>query len=86
MYVELDGPKVRELRGDRTAAEVASLAGITPETLRRVEREQGRVTFRTAHKIAAALEVNPPQQLGRAAWTRRSPAGRPTVEAHELHA
>ncbi len=40
MYVELDGERVRQMRGLRafTGAAFAREAGISPETLRRVER------------------------------------------------
>jgi transcriptional regulator with XRE-family HTH domain len=70
MYVELDGDKVRHERGSRgfNGAHFAREASISPTTLRRVEREEGPVSFATARKIAAALSVEP-KSLG-AASTR----------------
>ncbi len=60
MYVRANGEKrVRELRGDRSAGEVAREAGISPETLRRVERNRGPVRPDTARGIGRALNVDP---------------------------
>ena len=59
MYVQMDGDKVRELRGDRPAGEVAREAGITPDTLRRVERNRGPILPNTARAIGRVLDVDP---------------------------
>ena len=69
MFVQLDGPKVRELREADGAgrSSLARRAGISPTTLRRVEGNRGPVMVKTARKIAAALDVDPPQRLGRPA-------------------
>ena len=69
MYVELDGARVRYMRGGRafTGAAFARHAGISPGTLRRVERNRGPVTVSTARKIGAALDVDDPRSLGRVA-------------------
>jgi transcriptional regulator with XRE-family HTH domain len=79
MYVVLHGSKVREL-GEAEGADRATLArraGISPKTLRRVEGNRGAVSVKTARKVAAALEVEPPQALGR-------PIGRTHLLSH-LH-
>jgi transcriptional regulator with XRE-family HTH domain len=67
MYVVLYGSKVRELReaGGADRATLAERAGISPTTLRRVEGNRGAVSVKTARKVAAALDVEPPQALGR---------------------
>ena len=61
MYVEIDGRRVRRMRGSRafSGAHYARRAGISPTTLRRVERNRGAVTLHTARKIGAALDVHP---------------------------
>ncbi len=59
MYVQANGEKVRELRGDRPAGEVAQQAGITRSTLRRVERNEGPILPDTARGIGRALGVDP---------------------------
>ncbi len=69
MYVVLHGSKVRELReaGGADRAALARRAGISPTTLRRVEGNRGAVSVKTACKITVALDVEPPQSLGRPA-------------------
>ena len=69
MYVELEGSRIRNMRGSRafTVAAFARRAGISPGTLRRVERNRGPVTASTARKIGAALGVADPRSLGRVA-------------------
>ncbi len=71
MYVRADGERVRELLGDRTAREVVREAGITPETLRRVERNRGPIMVETARGIGRALGVDP-RSFARAISTRPS--------------
>ena len=68
MNVELDGARVRYMRGSRAfnGAAFARIAGISPNTLRRVERNQGPVSVSTARKIGAALDVDP-RSLGKVA-------------------
>ncbi len=63
MYVKLEGEKVRAMRESK-AGEFAKEAGVSAKTLRRVERGE-TVSVKTARKIAAALEVEPPQSLAR---------------------
>ena len=69
MYVEMDGSKIRNMRGRRafTGEAFARAAGVSPKTLRRVERNRGPVTVSTARKIGAALGVEDPRILGRVA-------------------
>jgi transcriptional regulator with XRE-family HTH domain len=71
MYVKMDGPLVRRMRGSRgfDGAYFARKAGISPKTLRRVERNGGPVRRETARKIGAALDVNP-RTLARAILSR----------------
>jgi transcriptional regulator with XRE-family HTH domain len=68
VYVELDGARVRRMRGGRAfnGAAFARRAGISPNTLRKVERNRGPVNVSTARKIGAALDVDP-RSLGRVA-------------------
>ena len=65
MYVELDGSRVRTMRGGRgfNGATFARRAGLSPKTLHRVERNQGPVRVITARKIGAALDVDDPRSL-----------------------
>src|SRR5918998_669253 len=53
VYVELDGSRIRNMRGSRafTGEAFARRAGVSPKTLRRVERNRGPVTVSTARKI-----------------------------------
>jgi transcriptional regulator with XRE-family HTH domain len=69
MHVALDGSRVRHMRGSHgfDGATFARRAGVSPETLRRVERNRGPVTVSTARKIGAALGVEDPRSLGRVA-------------------
>jgi DNA-binding XRE family transcriptional regulator len=69
VYVEMDGAKVRRMRGSRAfnGSTFARRAGISPKTLRRVERNRGAVSLSTARKIGAALGVDDPRSLGRVA-------------------
>jgi transcriptional regulator with XRE-family HTH domain len=86
MFVQMDGEQVRSLRemDEASVAELAKRAGISPDTLRRAERNGGPVRVKTARAIGGALDVDP-RSIARAVWTRR-PVGRFDVEAHELHA
>ena len=61
MYARADGERVRELREERgaTPKEIAQKAGITPETLRRVEGNRGPVRVDTVHAIGRVLDVDP---------------------------
>lgn len=59
------GACLRDARGDRTLAEVASAASISPETLRKIET--GRLVtpaFTTVAALAAALDI-PLDELAR---------------------
>lgn len=49
------GKQLREARGDRTLAEVADAAGISPETLRKIET--GRLATPAFTTIAALARV-----------------------------
>ncbi len=71
MHVEIDGSQVRRMRGSRafSGAHFARRAGISPGTLRRVERNEGPVRPDTARKIGAALDVDP-RTFARAISTR----------------
>ena len=66
MYVEMHGDKVQELRSARgmSRRDLAAAAGISRSTARRAERAEP-VRLTTAKAVAAALEVDPPQRLGR---------------------
>ena len=66
MYIEMYGDKVQELRSARgmSRRDLAAAAGISRSTARRAERAEP-VRVRTAKAVAAALEVDPPQRLGR---------------------
>jgi len=66
MYVEMHGDKVQELRSARgmSRRDLAAAAGISLSTAWRAERAEP-VRVSTAKAVAAALEVDPPQRLGR---------------------
>ena len=66
MYVEMYGDKVQELREEKglSRRDLAAAAGISLSAARRVERAEP-VRVRTAKVVAKALEVDPPQRLGR---------------------
>jgi transcriptional regulator with XRE-family HTH domain len=68
VYVEMCGKRVQELRQEKglSKQQLAAAAGISPDTLRRVEQEEP-VQVKTAKKVAKALEVDPPQRLGKLA-------------------
>ena len=53
--------KLRELREERSLSmrELAELAGITHQTIYRIEHGQREVQPRTRRKLAAALAVEP---------------------------
>ena len=51
------GKQLRAARGDRTLAEVADAAGISPETLRKIET--GRLTTPAFTTVAALARVLP---------------------------
>jgi transcriptional regulator with XRE-family HTH domain len=55
------------MRGSRAfiGEAFARAAGISPKTLRRVERNRGPVTVSTARKIGAVLGIDDPRSLGR---------------------
>lgn len=53
------GARLRELRGDRPSADIASVAGISPETLRKIET--GRMptpAFATIVALSRALNAD----------------------------
>lgn len=53
------GSLLREARGDRSIVEVAAAAGVSPETLRKIET--GRIptpAFFTVTALAVALEIS----------------------------
>jgi DNA-binding XRE family transcriptional regulator len=66
VYVLLNRRRVEELRRDRdwTQHTLADAAGICSSTAKRVERGKP-VRLTTARKVAAALDVEPLQRLGR---------------------
>ena len=68
MYVELYPERVRALREEQemTKRDLAAAAGISKTTARNAERG-APVRSKTARKVARALDVHPPQQLGRPA-------------------
>lgn len=49
------GETLREARGERSIVEVATLAGISPETLRKIER--GRIPTPAFFTVVAVAEV-----------------------------
>ena len=60
----VDGQQIRHLRGQRGLAreELAGLAGISLDTLARLERERkARCRTRTLARLAAALGEHPPR-------------------------
>jgi len=65
MYVILSPEKVRELREEcgleRRA--LAEAAGVSMDTIRRIEGAKGPVTFYTSRKIARALDLQDPRVL-----------------------
>ncbi len=67
MRVQLNAEQVRSLRVEQgmTKRELAAAAGISPTTARNAENGVS-VMGSTAWKVARALEVDPPQSLGRA--------------------
>ena len=66
MYVEMHGEQVRALREGRgmSKRDLAAAAGVSKTTMRNAERGEP-VQTETARKVARALEVDPPQRLGR---------------------
>jgi transcriptional regulator with XRE-family HTH domain len=66
MYLEMNGARVQELREEKGLSKraLAAAAGLSPETVRSVEREKP-VTFRTGRAVANALGVGPSKSLGR---------------------
>jgi transcriptional regulator with XRE-family HTH domain len=77
MCVEPDGRKVRHVRGSRdwSAQHFAREAGISPTTLRRVERESGPVAARRAWKIAGVQGLEHPKDLGAVSTRYRKGTG-----------
>jgi transcriptional regulator with XRE-family HTH domain len=65
-YVVMDSSRVRELREEKgmTRRDLAGAAGISAETVRRVELEEP-VYFSTGRAVAKALGVEPSPSLGR---------------------
>jgi len=65
-YVVMDSSRVRELREEKgmTRRDLAGAAGISAETVRRVELEEP-VYFRTGRAVAKALGVEPSPSRGR---------------------
>ena len=49
-----------------TKRDLAAAAGVSKKTVRNAERGEP-VRSKTARKVAAALEIDPPQRLGRPA-------------------
>ena len=66
MYVVMDSERVRELREEKgmSRRDLAGAAGISAQTVRRVELEEP-VYFRTGRAVAEALGVEPSRDLGR---------------------
>jgi transcriptional regulator with XRE-family HTH domain len=67
VYVVMNAEQVRSLREEKglTRRDLATAAGVSETTARRVEREEP-VCFRTGRKVADALGVEPSPSLGRA--------------------
>jgi transcriptional regulator with XRE-family HTH domain len=65
--VVMNSERVQSLREERglSRRDLATAAGVSETTARRVEREEP-VTFRTGRKVADALGVEPSPSLGRA--------------------
>jgi len=71
----VDGQQIRHLRRQRGLAreELARLAGISPDTLARLEREPAaRCRMRTLARLAAALGEHPTKMIAAAPLTQRS--------------
>jgi len=66
VYVVMNSEKVRSLREQKgvTKRDLATEAGVSVSTSKRVERE-APVTFRTRRVVAEALGVEPSPSLGR---------------------
>ena len=62
LYVEVDAKKLRALRKKRvlTLRELGEKAGISKDTISRIERE-GTAYPATIRKLAEALDVEPPE-------------------------
>jgi len=65
MYVILSPEKVEELREERCLSrpELAEAAGVSPDTVRRIEGGKGAVRFESARKISRALGLEHPRVL-----------------------
>lgn len=68
MAVRVDSDKLREAREDALLSqrELAKQAGVSLDTVQRMEAGEGGVYGRTVRKIAAALNLNPRELLGEA--------------------
>ena len=68
MYVELYSERVKALREERgmSKRDLAAAAEISATTVRNAERG-APVRSKTARKVARALDVDPPQRIGRPA-------------------
>ena len=65
MYITLSPEKVRELREERDLDRraLAEAAGLSPNTVRRIEGGKGPVELNSARKIARALEPEDPRLM-----------------------
>jgi transcriptional regulator with XRE-family HTH domain len=66
VYMVMNAERVQELRAQNgmTRRDLAGAAGISAQTVRRVELEEP-VYFRTGRAVAEALGVEPSRDLGR---------------------
>ncbi len=76
VYTRYPLPNLRQLRESRgmTQAQLSRTAGITPETLRFLERGETRAIARTVLKLSAALQTDP-RQLTEPLKSRSEPVG-----------
>jgi len=65
VYVILSPEKVRELREERglDRRALAEAAGVSVDTIKRIEGRKGAVRFDSARRVARALEVEHPRVL-----------------------
>jgi transcriptional regulator with XRE-family HTH domain len=70
MYLVMNSKRIQELREEKglSRRELAEAAGISMDTLRRVEREEP-VSLKTAFHIAEVLEVPHPRAISQPHYT-----------------
>ncbi|MGI8485114.1 MAG: helix-turn-helix domain-containing protein [Thermomicrobiales bacterium] len=62
--MELNGLRTARLRRVLTQSELASLVGMTPASISRIETGATKARISTVRKIAIALDVDPTELLG----------------------